>query len=186
MKALTLAALLLVAPLSEAAVVCAECEYDTGAAGSYLGTFNARTRDQATYQHLTFERGRFNDFWVFDVAPGAGVGRVLLAALGSLTVFAGQLFEDDGSVCGAVSCTSVATGVLIEQAAAIDGAIGLFHRLEPGRYVLRVTGVVAPPRDQIYRGFLDLDPLSVREAGTLGLFGLGLFAIGIACRRHER
>jgi hypothetical protein len=185
-KPLTLLACLLFAPLSHAALVCAECEYDTGAAGSYLGTLDPTTRDRATFQHLTFERGRFNDFWVFDVGPGAGRIDVVVAALGSLTLFAGQLFEDAGSNCPGFACTSVGFGALLDSAASLDGALALFERLTPGRYVLHVTGVIAPPRDRIYRGSLNLDPLSIREAGTLGLFGLGLFAIGAACRRHER
>ena len=179
-------ALLLVSSVSHADLICAECEYDTGAAGSYLGTFDPATRDRATFQHLAFEQGRFNDFWVFDVGPGAGQASTLVAALGSITVFVAELFQDDGSVCPAFACTSVETGQRIDVNASIDGAIGLFNRLQPGRYVLHVTGVIAPPRANIYRGFLDLDPLTVREAGTLGLFGLGLFALAAAIRRHQR
>ena len=185
MKTLALFCLVFFSSVSHADLICAECEIDTSAAGSYLGSFDPATRDRATFQHLTFERGRFNDFWVFDVESGAGDASTLVAALGSITVFVAELFQDAGSVCPAFACTSVETGQRIDVNASIDGAIGLFNRLTPGRYVLHVTGVIAPPRSNIYRGFLDLDPLTIREAGTLGLFGLGLFALG-ACRRHQR
>jgi hypothetical protein len=182
---LTLAALAMTSPVF-ANVICAECEYVVGAEGTYLGAFDARTRDSATFQHLTFEEGRFRDFWVFDVGPASGAASFLIAALGSLTVFAGQLFEDAGSECDALTCSSVVTGSLLEQSASIDGNIGLFEILTPGRYVLHITGVVSPPRENIYRAFFDMGPLSAREAGTLGLFGLGLGALGLAVRRHQR
>jgi hypothetical protein len=182
--ALLLAGLL--APASQADTVCAACEYDTGAEGSYLGSFNPATHDSATYQHLSFSRGRFNDFWVFDVGPGDGRASVIVAALGSLTLFAAQLFQDAGSTCPSFACTSIGFGSLLDGDASLDGALTIFESLPAGRYVLHVTGVIAPPRENIYRGFLDLDPLSMREAGSLALFGLGLGALGFAIRRHQR
>ena len=100
-------------------------------------------------------------------------------------VFVAELFVDAGSVCPAFACTSVETGQRIDTNAAIDGAIGLFNQIEPGRYVLHVTGVIAPPREGIYRGFLDLDPLSMREAGTLGLARARVGALGLATRRQQ-
>ena len=186
MKTLALFGLLFFSSVVNADLICAQCEIDTSAPGSYLGSFDPATRDRATFQHLAFEQGRFRDAWVFDVGPEGARVDLVMAALGSLTLFAGQLFEDGGSVCPAFACTSVVTGALLDASASLDGAFTIFERLDPGRYVLRVTGVVAPPRDNIYRGFLDLTPLTVREAGTLGLFGLGLFALAAAIRRHQR
>ena len=187
MKTLTLAALLFFSSVVNADLICAQCEYDTGAEGSYLGSFDPATRDRATFQHLTFEQGRFRDAWVFDVGPEGARVDLVMAALGIVDACSpGNSSRTTGRVCPAFACTSVVTGALIDASASLDGAFTIFERLDPGRYVLRVTGVVAPPRDNIYRGFLDLTPLTVREAGTLGLFGLGLFALAAAIRRHQR
>jgi hypothetical protein len=190
MKALTLAALLLVAPLSEGAVICAGCEYGNGA-GSFLGGFNAITRDLATFTHTGVGSGPFEDFWVFDVRPQAVMSvSADFTALAPIFGFFGELFRDDGSVCAGFDCSSIALGEQLGRTDASgrrfeidDGEIAF---LPPGRYVLKIGGSGNAFNGGAYSGQIAFFGVAIREAGTLGLFGLGLFAIGLARRRHER
>ena len=172
-----------------ATVVCTGCEYDEGAAGGYLGSFNPFTSDTATFQHSGVGDTPFVDYWVFDIGPIAGHGSISVdfTANAPLQLFRGQLFEDNGSVCPGFACSSVTHGGLIAQAFDINRRWEILSELlQPGRYVLQISGASLPPRGGAYTGQIGFIPVSIREAGTLGLFGLGLIGIAVVQRKRAR
>jgi hypothetical protein len=180
----------LVSAPTQSAVICAGCEYGSGA-GSFLGGFNAITRDLATFTHTGVGGGPFEDFWVFDVRPNAVMSvSADFTALAPIFGFFGELFQDDGSVCVGFDCSSIALGEALGRTDASgrrfeldDGEIAF---LPPGRYVLHIGGVGNPFNGGAYSGQMAFFGVAIREAGTLGLFGLGLFALGVAWRRYQR
>ena len=181
----TLAALALTSP-ALASVICTGCE-DGNAAGNFLGAFNGTNRDVATWQNSDVGPRSFVDFWVFDITP-ASLGSIsadftLLAAIGN---FAADLFLDDGSVCSGFDCSVVGLGSLIATVDAVASRWEIVEFFLPGRYVLRISGAPNPLNDGAYTGQMGFLAISVREAGTLGLLGLGLCALGFAVHRHQR
>jgi hypothetical protein len=186
MKHLLALALLLAAPLTQASVICAGCE-DGNAAGNFLGAFNGANRDIATWQNSDVGARSFVDFWVFDITP-ASLGSIsadftLLASIGN---FAAELFLDDGSVCSGYDCSAIGLGTLIASVDAVAARWEIVNFFTPGRYVLRITGDPNPLNHGAYTGQMGFLAIAVREAGTLGLLGLGLLALGAAYRRHQR
>jgi hypothetical protein len=182
---LTLAALAMTSP-AFANVICTGCE-DGDAAGNFLGAFNAQRGDLATFQNSDVGRTAFADFWVFDLTPAA-IGSLsadftLLASIGG---FFGELYRDAGSVCGASDCGSVALGALIGSATALGGRWEILDFFTPGRYVLKIGGQSTGLIEGAYTGQMAFLAVSVREVATLGLLGLGLCALGMACQRHQR
>lgn len=183
LKSLVLAALATLALPVHASVICAGCEYPDGAAGGYLGAYDGARHDLGTFQDSQVPlRGRFDEFWVFDIAPlslaSASADFTLLAAING---FFGELYRDAGSVCGAVTCSSIATGALIGHDDAANERWEIFSALNPGRYVLHVSGLPNPINGGAYTGQLSfLAFTSVNEAGGLGLMlgGLMLMAVG--------
>ena len=182
---LTLAALAMTSP-ALASVICTGCE-DGNAAGNFLGAFNGTNRDVATWQNSDVGPTAFVDFWVFDLTP-ASLGSIsadftLLASIGN---FAADLFLDDGSVCSGSDCSVVGLGPLIASVDAAASRWEIVNFFTPGRYVLRITGEPNPLNHGAYTGQMGFLAISVREAGTLALFGLGLFALGAAVHKHQR
>ena len=182
---LTLAALALTSP-AFGGVICTGCE-DGGAAGNYLGAFSGTNRDVATWQNSDVGSSSFVDFWVFDVTP-ASLGSIsadftLLASIGN---FVGELYRDAGSVCSGFDCSVVGFGTLIASVDAVASRWEIVEFFQPGRYVLRITGEPNPLNHGAYTGQMGFLAISVREAGTLALLGLGLFALGFAVHKHQR
>ena len=174
---LTLAALAMTSP-AFGAVICTGCE-DGNAAGNFLGAFNGTNRDIATWQNSDVGPSSFVDFWVFDITP-ASLGSIsadftLLASIGN---FAAELFMDDGSVCSGFDCSSIGLGTLIATVDAVAARWEIVNFFQPGRYVLRITGEPNPLNHGAYTGQMGFLAVSIREAGTLGLLGLGLLALG--------
>ena len=186
MKTLTLLACLLLSPLASAGVICAGCE-DGNAAGNFLGAFNGTNRDIATWQNSDVGSTSFVDFWVFDITP-ASLGSISadFTTLASIGNFAAELFLDDGSVCAGFDCSSIGLGTLIASVDAVAARWEIVNFFQPGRYVLRISGDPNPLNHGAYTGQMGFLAIAVREAGTLGLLGLGLFALGAAIHKHRR
>ena len=184
-RLLTLAALAMTSP-AWGNVICTGCE-DGNAAGNFLGAFNGVNRDIATWQNSDVGTRPFVDFWVFDLTP-ASLGSLsadftLLASIGN---FVGELYRDAGSVCSGFDCSSVGLGSLIASVDAAASRWEIVNFFTPGRYVLRISGEPNPLNHGAYTGQMGFLAVSIREAGTLGLIALGLFAIGAAVHRHQR
>jgi MYXO-CTERM domain-containing protein len=184
---------LLGASTAPAAVICAGCEYDEGAAGSFLGLFNGLTRDFATFTHTGVGSGStFEDFWVFDVTPGVVASLSAdFTVLAPILGFFGELYTDAGSVCGAATCTEVLLGALLGRADA-GGAMrfeldeGLIAFLPEGRYILRIGGSPNAINQGAYSGQLAVFGFAISEAGSFGLLLVGLLALGGAALYRRR
>lgn len=188
-KFFALLALCALAAPASAAVICAGCEYDEGAAGSFLGVFNGVTRDLATFTHTGVNLApAFEDFWVFDISPEGTIASISadFTILAPLFDFAGELYRDAGSVCPAFACTSIERGALIGSADAGDGQRWqMLDFLGAGRYVLRIFGEPNSTNGGAYSGQLALFGFTVKEPGTVGLLGLGLLALAWVARRRR-
>jgi hypothetical protein len=186
-KLLSLAVLLGLSASANATLICSQCE-DNDLVGNYLGAFNPLTADRATFFHEGIGDRIFADFWVFDVlAPGGkGTAAANFVVETFLRLFRGQLWTDAGSQCAAgIGCLSVELGTLLADDFQVNRHWEIPFDLEPGRYVLRISGGTVPPKDGRYDGFLGFNPISIREAGTLGLFGLGLIGLGLVTRQRR-
>jgi hypothetical protein len=171
---------------ASAAVICTGCE-DGNAAGNYLGAFNGVRHDIATWQNSDVGARAFVDFWVFDITP-ASLGSIsadftLLASIGN---FAAELFLDDGSVCSGFDCSAIGLGSLLATVDAVAGRWEIVDFFTPGRYVLRISGIPNPLNNGAYTGQMGFVAVSIREAGSLGLFGLGLFGVAFVLRRNAK
>ena len=193
MKIAALAATLLFALPSQAAVVCAGCEYDEGTAGSYLGLYDGLTRDLGTFTHTGIQvASAFEDFWIFDVTPNVVASiSADFTVLAPLFAFFGELYRDAGSTCDAFTCTDIVLGNLLGRADAGGGSQfsiddTLISFLTEGRYVLRIGGSPNSFNGGAYSGQLAAFGFSVNEPGTLLLAILGLLLLLVARPRHPR
>jgi len=183
LKSLALAALSLLAAGAQGAVICAGCEYPDGSAGAYLGAYDGARHDLGTFQDSQVPpRGRFDDFWVFDLTPTSlGSMSADFTLLAGLTGFFGELYRDDGSICAGALCSSIDTGALVARQDASNERWEIFSVLAPGRYVLRVSGLPNPINGGAYSGQLSfLAFTTVNEAGSMWLMlgGLGIMLAG--------
>lgn len=174
---------------ANAAVICSGCEYSEDA-GTYLGLYNPDNFDLGTFVHTDLsEHGLdtpFEDFWVFDLDPsGSGSISADFTRFTAILDFAGALWSDAGSVCGAApesACTSIVPGVLLASAAeAGDRWEIVANSLSAGRYIIQVTGTTRPTGVSAYSGQLSFVP----EPGTLALLGFGLLGMGFTARRRR-
>ena len=187
MKKFIALALLALSMEAQASVICTGCEYRNNFAGTFLGAFNTTAADVATFQHSDVGENRFADFWVFDLTPDAlgsmSADFTLLAGIGS---FFAQLFADDGSRCGGNQCQSVVVGDLLAEARGDPFRWEILGFLPEGRYVLMIGGTPNPLNNGAYTGQMSFLALTVREAGTLGLMGMGLFVLGVVLTKWRR
>ena len=95
------------AQAANATTICAGCESKDGADGTYIGAYNPATGDEGTFNHTGIQNDvghstAFEDFFVFDLNP-----RWQRLDLGRFHTsprhqdFMGELYADNGSVCGA-------------------------------------------------------------------------------------
>jgi hypothetical protein len=189
-KLLATALLGLLGTTSQASVICAGCEYGEGA-GSFLGRFNALSRDLATFTHTGVGEGAFDDFWVFEVTPTAAMSvSADFTTLAPILGFFGELFRDNGSVCAGFDCSSIALGERLARSDASGRRFeideGLIAFLPQGRYVLHIGGLGNPFNGGAYSGQIAFFGIAIPTPGTLGLLGIGLLAFGLLWRVRRR
>lgn len=181
MKALIAAVMLAFGPLASAAVICTPAlpcgNYQDQAAATFLGSFNATTRDTATFQHTTLApNSGFNDFWVFDLTPTAdGSVSADFTAFTPIGDFTAALYRDGGSRCDEAACVELVLGELIaESVNTLRRFEILMNELTVGRYVLSIRGIAGDL--SVYTGQMSFStPIS--EPGTAGIFIVGVMGI---------
>jgi hypothetical protein len=186
-KLWALMALALMASSANAALICDMCE-DGDAAGNYLGVLNGPTGDRATFFNDGIGESLFVDFWVFDIGPvgGRGIAAASFVVETFLRLFRAQLWTDDGSQCAAgIGCLSVVLGDLIDEDFQVNRLVEIPFVLEPGRYVLRLSGGTVPPKEGGYTGFIGLFANPIHEPGAFSLLVLGLLMLGVVGIRRK-
>jgi len=176
------------AQAAQAALICAGCEYDDAAVGTYVGLYNPDNFDFGTFQHSDVGLANgpntgFQDFWVFDLDP-AGRGSISadFTAFTGISGFTGQLFADGGSTCAGGTCSSIVTGALLATENSVNRRWEIMaDSLPAGRYILLVTGTTNANQTSAYTGQLAFIP----EPGTLALLGFGLLGMGASARRRR-
>lgn len=179
MKALLTTFLLLMSTTTWSTVICTAADpcgsYNEQAEATYIGSFDATTRDTATFQHAMSPGSAFEDFWVFDVNPDAeGSISADFTALASIENFTAALYVDGGSICDGVACSEVILSELVTESVNTESRFEiLLKELNAGRYVIQITGA-GNPRGAAYTGQAGFSALEIAEPGTALLMFSGL------------
>ena len=176
---------------AHANTICTGCETLDGEAGTYIGAYNPDTFDEGTFNHTGIQHdvgssASFEDYIVFDLAPG-GSGSISadFTEMTRIVDFMGELYADGGSTCDAgtpSACSDIVLGSLIGTAAVTEERWEIVASgLPPGRYIIRITGSTRASGSSTYSGQLSFVP----EPGTFALLGLGLLGVGVGARRRR-
>jgi hypothetical protein len=179
---------------AQAAVICTGCE-DGTALGNYLGTYNPGAFDLGTFQNSNVGEDvgastAFEDFWVFDLAPG-GSGSISadFTMFTGISGFHGELYADNGgTTCAASDCSAI--DITLGAPLFSEGSVNrrweiIAMTLPAGRYILRVAGTTNARSTSVYTGQLAFIPELIPEPGAVALFGFGVLGMGILLRRNR-